>query len=396
MDAQPEQPTSTPAPTPSTMPMPQATAPAPAPVTAAARPQSSPDNKHLKIIAFALGAVIVVLAIVVVFFIFNQQEQKRLAPRPITVSISADGYSAECTKIPVAVSGTDSKGAAVDTTVFIDEAGTGAKLAPGEYDLSFPASPLTPDGILYRTPDATDHIIIEKDSEKDAEVHAFENDPVIFTKTTALSESDEMINEAYDYAIKDESQVEKADELKQVALDAHQKAVGAENARREMEAARTIEMPLYTVKIPEYWVGKVDIIKDGNDLKINAKGYSDGTLLFIECVPSSYEINQGDIGTSLVQYANTSNGYRAEMYMKRWTWIAGSPYSSSSEKTTDVCVQLETGGALTAAGIRSATRSGNSSMSESEKNPYVMRADEYVNSNVVLTSKNGSPTKKLY
>lgn len=353
-------------------------------------PEANSNNKQLKLLAIILGAAAIVLCIVTIIVFFISQNQKQIAPRPITISITADGYSASCTKIPVNASGIDSNGNTVETTLFIDEFGEGAELSPGEYDLSFPASPLTPDGILYAVPVAIDHVIIEKDAEPETTTYAFEDMSATFTKLTALNETDEMINQAYEYAIKDESQVGLAEELKQVAIDTHGQAVNADKERKEREAARLIDMPLYTVQIPEYWVGKVDIIKDGNDLSIKAKGYSDGDLISVDTRSRNSDVvNQGDIGGSLMQFANTSSGYRAELWMTRWTWLAGYPYNNNNNTNMEeTCVQLETGGAVTVADIKRTWDY------ETGTSPYASKADEYINKNVVLKAKNGSKTVK--
>lgn len=182
-------------------------------------------------------------------------------------------------------------------------------------------------------------------------------------------------------------------EQKQAEIE-REKAESEENARKEREAACTIDMPLYTVKIPEYWLDKVDIIKDGNSLSIRAKGYPDGDLIWVVAVPQKEELNEGDIGSSLIQYANTSNGWRVEMGMTRWTWIAGSPYTNFSSKMLDTCVQLETGGAVTLADINRELRAGSNSTSETDRNPYSFKADEYMNENVILKVKNGGKTVK--
>lgn len=169
-------------------------------------------------------------------------------------------------------------------------------------------------------------------------------------------------------------------------------------AREEEErlAARTIDMPYYTLVIPEYWVGKVQVITRGNDLTIAPK--EDPYVSIIDVIVDfSGEglFEMGDIGTSLIQYTENADGYHLELWMTRFTWVAGSPSWNSDPEAIELGVDLETGGELTAEDIKNASRPGSYWESEGDKNPYTFKADEYINENVVLTAKNGMPTIKV-
>lgn len=351
------------------------------------QPNKGNDRKRLTIVAIVLGALVVICCIVLAAILFNQQEHKQMTPRLVQVSFDAAGYSDECTRIPVAIVGTDSNGKAVDTVGFIDASGQGVELAPGEYDLSFPASPLTPDGILYNVPDTSDHVSIDKDSDEESTTNAFEESPAIFTKSSAIGETDQMIEDAYNYAIMDEDQKQRADELKGVATSVHAQAVEAESQRQAMEAARTIDMPYYTVKIPEYWVGKVDVAKDGNDIVIYAKGGSKEStrLVSVELVPQSYEFGGGDYMGGMIKSVNTSGGYRAEMWHYNWPGTPPLPYSSAKipDSLMNTCIELETGGSLTLNQIQS-DHSDSAGMLSTK---YAQVAHEYLRNNVELIAK---------
>lgn len=355
---------------------------------APAIPQES-NNKRLIIITAAVISVIVIASIAfsLVFTAFKNREQ--MTPRPIQVFIEAQGYSDQCTKIPVTVVGTDSAGTSVDTVGFIDGSGNGLEVAPGIYELSFPASPLTPDGILYEPPSDKAQFTIDKDSSSTVPVSVFDDDPAVFKKMTAETETDSMIDDAYEYAIMDDEQIQKADELIIIATSVHEKAVEEkekEKQRQAAEAARTIDMPHYTLKIPEYWVGKVKVEKDGDDVSVYANGGTkeNGWIVNVSLVPQSYPEDMGDYMSGVIKSVNTSGGYRAELSSTCYPAMACFNNTSRiSDDLLNTCIELETGGEYTLSKIRS-DHSG-TDYSRSEK--YSKIWNTYISNNVTLTAK---------
>lgn len=358
--------------------------------TQPAQPAGSPKKGKGKIIAIVLCVVAVVLCAVIVALVFFFPGQKDTTPRAITVSFSADGYDSSCTKIPVSITGTDSTGASIDDVGFIDESGKGIELSPGEYDLSFPASPLTPTGVLYNTPDSTAHVVISGKKDESAPITAFQDAPATFTKSSGVDETDEMINKAYEYAIMDESQAQKAEELKVIAENIHSQAMAAKN----LATARLIDMPLYTVQIPEYWVGKVDVVKNGDTLTVSVKGSPKAVLLSVDVILIKDALNAGDIGNALFQHVNVNSTQRAEMWVRNWPYSAfsqlTSKYTSDSEisdSALNSCIDLQTGGKYDYAKVKSAVRANRS---YEANNPMLTYIHSYYDSNVVLKSKDGT------
>lgn len=357
------------------------------PQTAAPAIAQESKNKRLIIITAAIISVIVIASIAfsLVFSAFKNKEQ--MAPRPIQVFIEAQGYSDQCTKIPVSIAGTDSTGTSVDTVGFIDGSGNGLELAPGSYELSFPASPLTPDGILYEPPSKKAQITVDKDSDKAAAVNVFDDDPAAFKKMTAGTETDKMIEDAYEYAIMDDEQVDKADELRIIATDVHDKAVEEERQRQAAEAARTIDMPYYTIKIPEYWVGKVDVFKNGNTVYIAPKGYTkDDFIILAELMPTE-DITDGDYLTFRVKDVSVTNGQSAVIYVHSYAGSAAEAVLGHGKVRNDslsnAAIQLLSGGTLTLSEVRNA-QSKTSSPLVSE---YSRKDASYISNNVTLTAK---------
>ena len=253
----PEQPAWQPAVIQQTKQMPVTPAPAPAP---AAAPAAGGHKKKRTALVVAVACLVVVAIIgITAWLVIGQKMQAKRAPHPISFTIQAEGYNDQCTKIPVSVKGVDFEGNQVDDVAFVDASGSGVELVKGEYDLSFPASPLTPDGVLYNVPTNSYHVAIGEDLEEGVPFDQPDKTPAVFSKSTAYGETDEMIASAYDYAIMDESQADRAEELKAVATRVHGDAVAAEEQRKAAEAARAqkqqagryYDCPYYTIDLPD-------------------------------------------------------------------------------------------------------------------------------------------------
>lgn len=225
-----------------------------------AAPAASASKKKRTALIIAIVCVIVIAIIgIAAWLIIDQKMQAKRVPHPISFTIQAEGYNDQCTKIPVSVKGVDFEGNQVDDVAFVDASGNGVELVKGEYDLSFPASPLTPDGVLYNAPANSYHVAIGEDVEEGAPFDQPDKTPAVFSKSTAYGETDDMIASAYDYAIMDESQAARAEELKAVATRVHGDAVAAEEQRKAAEAARAqkqqagryYDCPFYTIDLPD-------------------------------------------------------------------------------------------------------------------------------------------------
>ncbi|MEI3376544.1 MAG: zinc ribbon domain-containing protein [Coriobacteriales bacterium] len=234
-----------------------ASVPAQPNTTAPAANAGDPKKKRTGLIIAIAAAVVVVIAIVgiAIWFVNDQNMQAKRTPHPVSFTIQAQSYDDQCTKIPVSIKGSDFEGKQVDDVAFIDASGSGIELVKGEYELSFPASPLTPDGVLYTTPPGSWHVSLGEELEEGADAGQVSQEPIVFNKSTALDETDEMIKAAYEYAVMDESQADKAAQLKEVAerthADAEEAHKAAEAKAMKQQAGRYYECPYYTIDLPD-------------------------------------------------------------------------------------------------------------------------------------------------
>lgn len=218
----------------------QTAASEPAPVPGSA---SQHKGKTSRIIGIVVAALVVVGLIigVIVWFNFDQANKARHEAHDVTIVINAPGYSDQDTLIPIRATGTNLDGAAVDEVFFVNASGEGVSLPKGTYDLSVAASPLTADGVLYKDFASKFNIVLPDDLENGAVVDATAQVRIDLEKSTALDETQEMIDAAYNTAIQDSSQVDKANLLVEKAKQAHDEAVAAK--QREDELARARQNP---------------------------------------------------------------------------------------------------------------------------------------------------------
>lgn len=292
-------------------------APESAPVEAAA---STPNrNKKIFIITACACAIIVIAAIAfAVVWQFIQDGNRRAAqPHKVTVSIQASGYSDSDTRIPIQVTGSTYGSSNVDELFFVNAAGEGIELPKGEYELSVPASPLTQDGILYKVPNETVSLVVPKETGDDDEVDARESSIVTMEKNTAADESDEDINKAYEYAMKDPEQTDQANQLRQKAEQVHSEAVAQQTKERKISQGLYYECPYYIIDLPESMAGQVRIeVRDQNmsfgDMPNGKWGL--GYESFINTNPTG---GNGSDGIDVIVYYNWSTQGDAEGVTKR-------------------------------------------------------------------------------
>lgn len=145
--------------------------------TPAERP-TAPELSRKKMPRGAMiGIIVAVVALIAAIiggglFIHDKQEQERLhSTHAVTLVLTLENYNpATDTRIPLQITGTDVDGAACDELVFVDTNVPTIDLVAGEYDVAFPASPLTESGAFYQPPVDPIHIVISRDLDKDAPV----------------------------------------------------------------------------------------------------------------------------------------------------------------------------------------------------------------------------------
>ena len=201
-------------------------------------PAPAPKRLSGKTIAAICVVLVAVIAIIVGSIMLNadQQEKAYHAAHPVKIKVDARDYSDGDTLIPAQVTGTSLDDEEIKEIFFINAEGTGIELKKGSYVLYFPASPLTEDGILYDMPDEAFELILSDELEPESTQDLSNKIILTMVKSTALDENDEMIQDAYGYAIQDPAQEEKADALKKVAEQVHSEAVAEEESRLAEEA----------------------------------------------------------------------------------------------------------------------------------------------------------------
>lgn len=201
---------------------------------------ANPGKRTKLIVGIAVAAVVIVALIAgsIVWFNLDQASKAKRAPHSILVTINATGYSDQDTLIPIRATGTDFDGKSVDELFFVNGEGEGVSLSKGEYELKVEASPLTADGILYKDVPATFPVTISEDLDDGAEVDERSEVVIGMEKSTALDETQEMIDAAHDAAVQDPDQVDKADALAEKAQQVHDEAVAAKQREEELARAR--------------------------------------------------------------------------------------------------------------------------------------------------------------
>lgn len=177
------------------------------------------EKKNLVIgLSIVAGALVLVLgALLVVFFIVNNKAS-------VNMNLVIQNYSnSNCTRIPVNVVGKD-----FDETTFIDEHGEGLQLKNGEYEFTFPASPLCANGTFWEAPSNFYKMTI-----KDGKIEDFDNNKIEFALADLATVTDVQIDTANAYARHDEESDKDIEQYVKATKEARDKAKAeAEKASR--------------------------------------------------------------------------------------------------------------------------------------------------------------------
>ena len=119
-------------------------------------------------------------------------------PRQVKFIISALEYDDSATRIPLVVTGIDFEGNEVNTEAFINAAGEGVQLSPGDYTATIPASPILANGALYSVPTNTYTVKVPDDSESVTVDQA-----IVLIPLAAADTTDDMVTNACNWARKD-------------------------------------------------------------------------------------------------------------------------------------------------------------------------------------------------
>ena len=198
--------------------------------TAGGGKPGSDDQKRKRniIIAVVIAAAVAICAAVGAFFLANGNSQSEDS-FPIAFSVNAAGLDTSTgTKVPVKVTGTTAKGAAVDKVVYVGNGAAAPKFAAGTYTISVYASPIASDGTIYDVSSAKTEVTISSDGKVEKEPS------LTITPIEASKVTTEQIEAAYQ-AAKDGGvdNADTAEKLKQAAT------TRMEDAKKQEQAANS-------------------------------------------------------------------------------------------------------------------------------------------------------------
>lgn len=327
-----------------------------------------------------VAAACAIALVVVGGLLWYRAEQDRAASKSlheVQVVLDASGFDTSTgSKLPVRVKGSNDAGP-VDEVQFVDDSGSGVELARGSYELTFPASPITQDGGLYRLPDTTIRLSIGADAAAGQKVTANGGQAVkLVPVTDPLQVTDEQLDAAKDYAGRDgacaagvsaeglasaatakrdeAAQAKKAAE-DQAAADkaAAEKAAAERQQEQQAESAYHVETDSYAFDAPSYWRGRVTMRLDGDTLHVYSKKYPSREICRV--VVGLNAMNTKPFGGTSVQVPLSDGAKTASVYYTDYGLMIAyyasintdDPAAQYTRSEADELVDLQTGGALT-------------------------------------------------
>lgn len=370
---------------------------------------SSGTNPWRRLVLSAAG-VALALATALVLSGCNAQSAEEKAEydrvhsmHPVQLSIQADGLDAEGTTIPVQIKGTDVDGNEVDKLAFADHEGKGVELMQGDYTLTFVASPLSKEGAIYELPVRVDmKALLGPDMQAEEPYSVDEGALYLFTPLAFDKVDEQMINDAYQFALLDPANKDKAAPLKELATTEWKKADDKKKAdekkkaedekkKEEEEKAKeqqeegatsagtangdTFSTAYYDFKIPSAWSGQVEFRRIDSGVAAVDK-QTDVILCWVQVGDS---VGDGDMKKPLVGSDKSSSGKYVALYQYRlpvlfWytenEWGNTGSYGNLSDAQKERLLNLSTNGAVSLSQVRSIK-------SASELNSLISASDGY-------------------
>lgn len=175
----------------------------------------------------------------------EEQRQAQIAAiHAVTFSVSGVDYDSYATRIPVQVVGQSAAGETIDETMFVNSSGAGVNLPAGTYKATVVASPLASTGMVYTVSSPEMEFTINEDD--GAEVPS--GHAVVLLPVEADQLTQDMIDAAYNWAMKDEVSAVNAPTYKQAAETAM-----AESKERKRKASSEARQRLAQEFVSEYF-----------------------------------------------------------------------------------------------------------------------------------------------
>jgi hypothetical protein len=345
--------------------------------------------KRTKIIIAVVVAVAVIACACVAWYISNEnqkaaeqaaqeaqaaeQAQWEEGHRTYTVDVTLDvpGFDPDTsTPVPLSIEGTDFEGNYVSKTVYLGTTDAEPlELMRGNYSISVVASPFLDDGTLFDDVDTVCSFTVTDTGTVD------QTPTFTFTATAPENVIDDQIDRAAASAAAAGVDEERIAELRDLAVAKRDEALAQIQAQQEADQQAQqeteqqtstamqsdqqshFETDHYSFDLPDYWVGRVDVVIDGNNAEIYVKGTNAEPLVSFEMVDNNQPLSAGDIAHSLAYQEVASNGQRLEVRDTNVTYGAvlinhdreagESTNISNYAWLTDEVVDVSTGGAYT-------------------------------------------------
>lgn len=175
--------------------------------------------------------LVALVACLIVFFVVNNKVSAN-------INLVIANYSdAKCTRIPVNVEGNN-----VDETMFVNARGEGLQLKNGEYELSFPSSPLSEEGKFWAPPTSKIKMTL-----KDGRFEEFNENKIEFKDADIMQVTDAQISAAAEVAKFDPENSKDIDTYVLNTKKARDKAIQDAEAQRKATEAEKAQALTFTV-----------------------------------------------------------------------------------------------------------------------------------------------------
>lgn len=139
-------------------------------------------------------------------------------PHPVTFIVDIDDYDDKSSRIPVQITGEDIDGNEVDKTIYLGYFGeVDVDLVKGTYHAKVVGSPITSKGKIYEVPDETLDFELSKDLAPEEEYITPASEAFKFVPVKADEVTDDEIEDAVNWARKDEFGTADVDALRDAA-----------------------------------------------------------------------------------------------------------------------------------------------------------------------------------
>lgn len=237
---------------------------------------SNTKNKGIKIGIIVLIVLILLVGGLCAIFIIDKNNQAKEASFNIDISIP-EFSDTNSTRIPVKLTQDN-----LELYKFVDSQGNGLSVGPGEYELSFPSSPLCENGNFYTAPNGKMKVYVEY-----GKADVFASSKCEFKKQDTSKLSDNEIDKAKDICKLDPEKGDKAEQYAQSTKDIRDNLVKeAKSKEKSAKKAKNAQLSKTQIVTGDYvniedksYVMSVNVEKLTYEIKQNGKVVDKGHFL---------------------------------------------------------------------------------------------------------------------